>query len=188
MHGVHPDTGASDTQPPALHDAVKVGNLEMVQLLISFGADIDSVNYINDYGYHAVIHTAAANGDADMIKLLASYGADVVSENQEAGYVRTPLHAAVWKGHVSAVEALLEWGAEVNDVDSNSETPIDIVESVACGAGVVVELWERMVEMGELLVAAGAYVREVAGSLDTYPDEPENVEFLRIMVAAQQRA
>lgn len=161
----------------------------MVQLLISFGADIDSPNYNDNYCYEAVIYTAVANGDANMIRLLASYGADVVSDNQDRAYVRTPLHAAVCGGHVSAVEALLESGAEVDVVDFDSETPLEIVESMACSAVVVdEELWERMVAMGELLVAAGAYVREVVGSLDRFPDEPRTVEFLRIMAAAQQRA
>lgn len=185
MHDVHPDIGATDNEPPALRHAVKARNLEMVELLISFGADINGLSY-DICGYEAVIHIAAANGDADMIKLLASYGANV-SENLDEVYARTPLHVAVWKGQVSAVQTLLELGAEA-DVNSHAETLLEIAESVACSEVGATELWERMVKIGELLVQAGANVREVVGSSGRYPDAPENVEFLRIMVAAQQRA
>lgn len=157
----------------------------MVELLINFGADINSLSY-NICGYEAVIHIAAANGDADMIKLLVSYGANV-SENVDEMYARTPLHVAVWKGHVSAVRTLLELGAEV-DVESDSETLLEIAESVACSEVGATGLWDRMVKIGELLVQGGANVREVMSSSDSFPDAPRNVEFLRIMVAAEQRA
>ncbi|KAL0636952.1 hypothetical protein Q9L58_004055 [Maublancomyces gigas] len=184
MHDVHPDTGATDTEPPAVRHAVEARNLQMVELLIIFGADINSLSY-KICGNEAVIHVAAANGDSDMIELLVSYGANI-SANLDEIYDRTPLYVAVWNGHVSAVQTLLELGADVYE-DGDSELLVEIAESVACSEVGATGLWDRMAKIGELLVQAGADVREVSSS-DRFPDAPRNVEFLGIMVAAQQRA
>lgn len=186
---MHPDTGAKDSQPPALRAAVRRRRLDIVELLVSHGADVNRHNYDGNYGYEAVIHIAAANGDTEMIKLLAAHGADVVSDNPMGMYVGTPLHVAVTCGHVGAVQTLLGLQAKVDGEDSGYETPLEVAESVACEDANTQEWWESMVEIGKLLVKAGAPVRHTEESLQdlcVLPGEQRNVEFQRIMIAAGQ--
>jgi ankyrin repeat protein len=88
-----------------LHAAVVSGNLRLVQLLISRGANI---NHRNRLGSTALMGAAAA-GDNEMITMLLSAGADVSAR-------RTPyesiLLAPVHNGHLETVHLLLKAGAD----------------------------------------------------------------------------
>ncbi|KAL0639464.1 hypothetical protein Q9L58_001493 [Maublancomyces gigas] len=154
-HGVHPDNRATETQPPALFEAVSAGNLPLVELLVAHGADVNRTGPV----YVSLVHTAAAVGYANIPQLLAAYRADVDKETPSGMYFGTPLHQALWSGHIGAVKALLSFGVKVDKRDSNFESPLEIVERLACNGSVVKGLWESMVEIAELLVEAGAPVR-----------------------------
>lgn len=153
-HGVHPDNRAAETQPPALFEAVSVGNLPLVELLVAHGADVNRTGPV-----YSLAYTAAAVGDAKIPQLLAAYGADVDKETPSGMYFGTPLHQALWSGHIGVVKALLSFGVRVDKRDSNFESPLEIAERLACNGSVVRGLWESMVEIAELLVEAGAPVR-----------------------------
>lgn len=93
-----------------LHDAVKTGNIDAIKLIIADGAD---PNEPDADGKPAIL-TAAINGDAEVIKLLAAHGADPnKSRENPRGYVDAPIHAAVKEGHLEAISALAEVGADI---------------------------------------------------------------------------
>lgn len=92
---------------------------ELTRLLIENSTQLNSVD---QYGRNAV-HNAAILGWADAIALLAAKGLDV-NNRDKAHDERTPLHAAAYEGHVEAVLALIEAGADVSALNNKQETPL----------------------------------------------------------------
>jgi ankyrin repeat protein len=120
----------------ALMAAARVGNLEGVRSLLEHGAD---VNRKEGFRNQTALMWAAAEGHADVIKLLVAKGADLnaLSTDRETAppkmQAATPLAPiyrgglsafvlAARQGHIDAVKALLDAGADINkgDVDGNS--------------------------------------------------------------------
>lgn len=105
-----------------LHDAieaeVKSSKLELVKLLITYGADVNAVS-----NYSAPLHFAAYSGDTEIIECLLINGADI--NNQGRCKTETPLMVALGQENKSAVEILLKKGADVNlQNSSNGKTAI----------------------------------------------------------------
>jgi ankyrin repeat protein len=85
-----------DTRP--LYGAVCTGCLELVDLLLSRGADINALSF----GWTA-LHAAAGQGNCQMIELLLSRGADILAK---ASNGKTPIDLLL--GHKRSVELLRE--------------------------------------------------------------------------------
>lgn len=186
---VHPDTGASHGQPAALRAAVCLGRLDIVELLASHGADINRLNFDRRSSFFAVIHHAAANGNTEMINLLAAHGGSVDLRGTMGTYVGTPLHFAVTGGRLGVVQALLDLQALVDEHDSCYETPLDMAETVACQDADTEEWWDAMVEIGKLLVKAGASIQRMEGNPlvpGGHQVQKKYEEYRKIMIATRQ--
>lgn len=83
------------------------GSVEMMELLLRYGASVDTKGKYGDTPLH---QTAMYAGRNEMRRLLLENGADMGVKN-ERGY--TPLHTAVCRGNLPAVVMLLEYGADV---------------------------------------------------------------------------
>lgn len=94
----------------ALWPAVTFRRLELVRLLLEYGAE---VNHCNVYG-KTILHEAALNGYEDVMQLLLEYGADANITNIED---RTALHQAAEFGDENIALLLLEEGADPTIVD-----------------------------------------------------------------------
>jgi ankyrin repeat protein len=92
---------------PSLHYAAKVGNTEVVKILLDKGA---AVNTVNQMGVMP-LHYAALSGHIELVKMLLDKDAAVNTANQMGV---TPLHYAAYYGHAKIVEMLLEKGAAVD--------------------------------------------------------------------------
>ncbi|RAO72489.1 uncharacterized protein BHQ10_008501 [Talaromyces amestolkiae] len=68
----------------ALHQAAEYGHLELVQLLISHGAEVDRRNY-SPVGPMTALHLAAYQGHIAIVKELLQNGADVNTRGQMGG-------------------------------------------------------------------------------------------------------
>lgn len=99
-HGAQVD---EDVLHHPLCDAAKYGNKDIVQLLLSRGADIEGGNC----GKTPLIH-AARGGHFEIVQYLVEQGADV-----NATWVECPLFYAIENGHTHIVEYLLASGANV---------------------------------------------------------------------------
>eukprot|EP01018_Ginkgo_biloba_P024296 Gb_15529 [translate_table: standard] len=84
-----------------VHTAALNGNLEVLRLLLHFGAS----PIITDNGGSQPIHEAAAGGHVSIMNLLQRYGAGV---NSRDGCGCTPLHHAAKGGHVDSVSWLIQ--------------------------------------------------------------------------------
>lgn len=105
-------------QTPALHTAVMKRNLELVQLLLEHGADVNQKTW---GGGTAIFY--AATRTPEMTRLLLEHGASVTITN---GYGRTPLHMVVLDREGIAAKLLLEAGANPNTKDVGGWTPMHL--------------------------------------------------------------
>lgn len=91
--------------PPLQRAAVR-GRLEIMQILLDHGADID----LGAGQSGGALYQAASCGHLEVCQLLLNLGADIHAE----GMVGTVLHVAAYRGDVHIVRLLLEYGARVD--------------------------------------------------------------------------
>jgi ankyrin repeat protein len=99
-----------------LHIAAAEGRVDVAELLVKHGADVNARNNNNS----TPLHLAANAGVAE---LLIRHGAEVNVRDKD-GF--TPLHWAADKGHLDVARLLLEMGADPNIIDKENKTPLDI--------------------------------------------------------------
>jgi ankyrin repeat protein len=135
----------------AIQLAVRDDNLEIMEILISNGADVNiavthrkyTPLHIAAYGKKieiatllinngadvnqldkdgaTALHLAVRRGSDEMVNLLIARGADVNSQDFED---YTPLHNAAWNGHLGIVKMLVNQGADINLASYDGNTPL----------------------------------------------------------------
>lgn len=109
-----------------LRNACGQGNLALVKLLLSQGADVNS----DEGAGFAALHYAANKGHAEVVKVLIDVGADLKAQSNKVGW--TPLHFAAVEGRgLDAAIALLNAGADATLTDSMGRTPFDMSNGLA---------------------------------------------------------
>ncbi|KAF8486727.1 hypothetical protein F5888DRAFT_1624592 [Russula emetica] len=104
-----------------LHSAAYYGDLEMVQVLLDYGADVNSKNR----GRSTPLDYASLNGhrdDARVAQLLIAHRADPKTQGVKGN---TPLHYASEYGRIEIVRLLIEHGANVEVKNDYGKTPLD---------------------------------------------------------------
>ena len=70
------------------------------------------------------LHFAVSSGRMECMRILLDVGkANVNAKNNKSD---TPLHWAAMGGRIEAATLLIERGAEINQINNNNETPLDI--------------------------------------------------------------
>jgi len=147
-----------------LHRAAQNGHKDIVDFLISKGADLEARTALGETPLYAAIyqqkevtvkqliekgadvlavrndgetmlHIAAAIGNESIVELLISEGLNV---NIKRRYGITPLHLASVFGHKAVVEILISKGADINVENDNGRTPLHL--AVASGEMNIVAL------------------------------------------------
>lgn len=108
--------GADPNTPTALQTAVTRGYTRVVQELLEAGARTESHLYEAALQDHAVI-----------IRLLAKHGAELNAIDPATG--TTALYSAASLGHLEAVTALLELGADPTLKSNSGRTPLQAAEA-----------------------------------------------------------
>jgi len=108
-----------DDGRPAIHIAVRFGNLSIAEMLLSAGANINAM----DSEGSTPLSSACARGETQVVKLLLSRGA---SPNVETIGVYTgyPIHRACAGLRYDVVKLLLEYNADVNVRDKSGDTAL----------------------------------------------------------------
>lgn len=102
------------------HIAASVGNLEMLQLLLSHDPKPD-VNLQTNNG-STPVHLATSKKNLDIVKELVKNGASVRTKDKKSQY---PLHRAAAVGSLPLVEFLVKDGkSPLNSKDANGWTPL----------------------------------------------------------------
>jgi len=101
----------------AMDLAAKYGNVNMIEQLLDYGAEVDCVA---EDGMQP-IHHAAECGEADAVVCLVQKGADV---DAKSDYGLTPIHLATCEDNYSALEALIAMGGDVNATDNDGHAAL----------------------------------------------------------------
>ncbi|XP_071142366.1 uncharacterized protein [Mytilus edulis] len=136
------------------------GYEELVDLFISFGADVEARN-----GWFAPLTAACRDGHLGTVEILLEKGSKVNQTNIDG---ETPLYTACICGHYGLVKRLLEVRADINKPNKYYRTPL----YVSCLGG-----YENIVR---LLIDEGATVCDCSDSLigATYGGHDKIVEIL----------
>ncbi len=170
-HGISPNEhNAGYYGNTMLIEAVRAGNLDMMQFLLDQGADLGATSlrgetplhhavdaekpeaalFLLDRGYvidiknakaYSALHLAAEQNKPDMVTLLLDQGANIELTEKRRW---TPLHIAADAHHNSMVELLLKRGAQVNARDKKGDLPLHIAAE------------KDFEDLGVILLAAGA--------------------------------
>lgn len=100
-----------------LMNAADAGDTELVELLLTAGADIS----LQDANGQTALHLAAASGHVDIVRLLLRAGADVNAQDP-SGW--TPINQAATVGHAEVVQVLLQAGADTEIPNNGGRVPL----------------------------------------------------------------
>ncbi|XP_045773539.1 ankyrin repeat and SOCS box protein 3-like [Maniola jurtina] len=126
--------GSTENVTP-LHVASAQGRLEVIQLLIEYGAMCN----VQDFDGDTPLHDAALSTQYEAVDLLLHVGADPEIRN-EADY--TPFHLACYKGCYQTVKKIYPFIIDVNQVTVNGDSPL-ILATQGCSESIVKFLLEN---------------------------------------------
>uniref|UniRef100_A0A7S3JQF3 Uncharacterized protein n=1 Tax=Aureoumbra lagunensis TaxID=44058 RepID=A0A7S3JQF3_9STRA len=128
-----------------LHLAVRFGYVEMVEILLKYGADPNAENGLGDCPIllawlfwnpaHAQqrdnlrqpeIQAQALNNENSTLRILKALLEHGARPNSPRSDMSTALHEAARRGPVQAVQLLLKYGADHLQCDTTDQSPIDI--------------------------------------------------------------
>lgn len=108
----------------ALHAAVQTSNMPIAKRLVEeFKMDVNA----EDAGGYTLLHRAIRNDDTQMVHYLLQNGASPVTlcgcDLGEDAYYESSLHL-LSKDNVELATALIDYGADINALDSDGTTPL----------------------------------------------------------------
>ncbi len=124
--------------------AIEQGDKDIINYLLSQGADIFAKDLFKDTVLHYLISTE--NPHIDLVKYVVEKGLDV---NPKGYNENTPLHQAVLFGHPEIVRYLVAQGADIEALNADDETPL--LRCVGRGH-------KSKLEITKFLVAQGANI------------------------------
>ena len=152
----------------SIHDAAKVGNIELINQHLETGVDVNSKDEIG----FTPLHYIASGSQLEIAKLLIDKGANVNAKDLNGG---TPLHAATPSNQsTKIVELLVQKGANVNAKNNNGETPLDKLGSSNWSTSTEDILRENGGKTSQELKSAEANTK---ASLEESPKEAEATAF-----------
>jgi len=109
----------------ALHLAAWKNNIEILNILISFKANINATAMDN----FTAVHFAAQNSNgSEFIKILIKNDKKLLDQRIKKDH-KTALHLAVSKGNKDVARCLIELGADILAKTNNGRTPYDFIKN-----------------------------------------------------------
>lgn len=140
--GAKVDGRSTDGTTP-LFEAARRGDFATASFFVESGADVNARNLDGKVPLNPALTNRRSDTHVEVIKLFLSRGARV----DVKGYCgRTPLHQAAANNNIRGAKLLLRYGADVNALDENGCTPLQLHLDEDRG--------EEGLEMDDLLRAA----------------------------------
>lgn len=111
--------GSTENVTP-LHVVSGQGRIEVIQLLIEYGAHLD----IQDFDGDTPLHDAAVAKQSEACDVLLHAGADANLTNE--ANLLTPFHLACSKGCYNTIKTLYPFISDINQIAAGNETPLMI--------------------------------------------------------------
>ena len=105
-----------------LHSAARLGDLEMVQVLLEYGVDVNARTSIGNTPLNFAFHNNRLK-DPRVARLLIERGAD---PNTRGYRGLTPLHRALGNGRIEMARVLIEHGANVEVKNDEGKNPLEV--------------------------------------------------------------
>lgn len=153
-----------------LHEAAAAGNVNMVGLLLSLGANPNAPDGGEHTPLYSLSNECAAPGGPDVVRALVQAGADV--DAKDGAKHCTALHMAARRGNVEVAEALLDCGSDIESRDSLGDTPLR--RSVNC----------NKTEVATLLLARGADIHSIGSKGITPQPAARTITMKRLLLSA----
>lgn len=121
------DVNAQDEEGrTALIQATLYNNVEVVQILIEHGANVNTRDFFNGY---AALHFAARNYSLELMQLLLKHKAEVDIKDINGN---TPLFLAVVNasGKKGIIQQLLQNGADRNFANNQGISPLELAKTL----------------------------------------------------------
>ncbi|MGB4191513.1 MAG: ankyrin repeat domain-containing protein [Rickettsiales bacterium] len=119
--GANPNLLFMPDGSPILHEAVAGGNIEIIKLLLSYGAEINGLNSSNQ----SVLHFLGTLGEVDLFNFFIERGIDQsIVDNQgntAADYV------IEYNCHDATINSLNTYSMTVDDIEDNAESEESVI-------------------------------------------------------------
>ncbi|KAJ7383809.1 hypothetical protein OS493_025680 [Desmophyllum pertusum] len=112
-------TWKSLQQKTPLHFAAWSGHLQIADVLIQNGSDVNARNILGQ----TPLHLAAENGHKHIAEVLIEHESDINARNILG---KTPLHLAAENGHKQIAEVLIQHGSDINAGNDFGKTPVHL--------------------------------------------------------------
>lgn len=112
-----PDIQSFSDKKTALHVAAQLGNIELMDLLLSYNADINRADS-NDW---TALHYAANYNNNESVQFLLMHNADSKALNNKK---QSALVLAIQQGNLASAELLALANSDVNAVDHEGNSPL----------------------------------------------------------------
>ena len=116
----------------AIHVAAKGGHIQVVEILLTYGADKEMLS--GERPGERPLHVAVRAGHVAMVKYLLDNGTDVVALD---GAGDQAIHLAAARGSTEMLSLLLERGAAIDSATPNGDQPLHIASFNADRANVI---------------------------------------------------
>ena len=115
----------------AIHVAAEVGHIQVVEILLSYGADKEMLSYVSE---RRPLHLAVQAGHIAMVRYLLDNGTDIAAPDGDSVQA---IHVAAKYGSTGMVGFLLDRGAAIDSATCDEAQPLHVASQIPGRADVI---------------------------------------------------